>query len=59
MKKNAYWLGKLENYYWNHISDKEDYVKILNGITAQSIRDFAHDLVKQGNCIQVSMTTEK
>ena len=59
LKKNAYWLGKLENYYWNHISDKEDYVKILNGITAQSIRDFAHDLVKQGNCIQVSMTTEK
>lgn len=55
-KENSYWLGNLDEYFSTGIDNTKDYEATINAVTAQDIRQFAADILKQGNKITVIMT---
>ena len=59
VKENGYWMGALNEYYWNKIDVHSDYEAIVNSITVKDVKKFAKKLFKQGNQIQISMTTDQ
>lgn len=56
-KENGYWLGVLNEYYWNGIDTNTDFESIVNGITATDLKEFAKTFFGQGNQIGVSMSS--
>ncbi len=56
-KENGYWLGVLNEYYWNGIDTNTDFESIVNGITATDLKEFAKTFFGQGNQIEVSMSS--
>ncbi|MBQ8520203.1 MAG: insulinase family protein [Bacteroides sp.] len=58
VKENSYWLGILNNYYWNHTDMDSQFVELVNGITVKDVQEFAKKLFDQGNLIEVCMTDE-
>ena len=54
-KENAYWMNQLKEYYWSGIDGVKGYEQILNDITGKEIQKFVKKLIKQGNCIEVSI----
>lgn len=58
IKENNYWLGMLNQYYWYKSDMDTNYEQLVNSLTAQDVRKFAEDLLKQGNSIKISMTSE-
>lgn len=58
IKENSYWLGALNEYYWNGIDVNNNYEELVNGVTVKDIKKFAKKFLKQGNSIEVSMTDE-
>ena len=57
-KENAAWTEWLMSYYFYGDDTYTEYEKIVNGITADDIRDFLAYMLKQGNLIEVSMVPE-
>lgn len=56
-KENAYWVGVLDDYYWDHQDINKNYEQLVNSITIADIKTFAKNLVKQNNMIEVSMSS--
>ena len=57
VKENGYWMQMLNEYYFFKADMDKDYLKILNSITEKDIQKFAKNLLKQGNRIEVCMTS--
>ncbi|NDV64935.1 pitrilysin family protein [Bacteroides sp. 224] len=55
VKENGYWMGVLEEYILTGVNKNEDFSNLVNSITVQDIRKFAHSLFKQKNQIEVTM----
>ncbi len=58
-KENGYWLGQLDNYYWDNTDMNTGYEKLLNELTIEDIKNFAKTLLDQGNIIEVTMTAKE
>lgn len=56
-KQNAYWMNQLNEFYWYKVDMDTDYEKTVDSITMKDVQEFAKALFKQGNRIEVSMTT--
>jgi len=54
-KENGYWISQLKEYYWHGIDGVKGYEQMVNDITGKEIQKFVKKLVKQGNCIEVSI----
>ena len=59
VKENGYWMGALNEYYWRGVDVDANYTKLVESITAKDIKKFAKKLLKQGNMIEISMTTDQ
>lgn len=58
-KENSYWMSQLKEYHWNGIDTTTDYEQTVTGITAKDLQKFVKKLIKQGNCIEVSINGVK
>lgn len=55
LQDNAFWLSKVDNYYYYGIDELSGFDDIVKSQTAQSISEFAKEMLKQGNVIEISM----
>ena len=55
IKLNSYWLGALDTYYFYDENNYSDYQTTLQSVTMNDVREFANELLSQGNEIVVSM----
>lgn len=55
IKLNGYWLGTLNTYYFYNEDNHTDYLSTLNAITMDDVKEFAEELLSQGNEIVVGM----
>lgn len=55
-KENSYWLNCLDEYFYNGVDGTKDYEAIVNGISADDVKEFAASMVNQGNKATVIMT---
>lgn len=58
-KENSYWMSQLKEYYWNGVDATANYEKMVNSIGGKDIQKFVKKLIKQGNCIEVSINGTK
>ena len=58
-KENSYWLGQLNNFYWNNVDMNTNYEKLVNEITVEDVKNFTKALLDQGNIIEVTMTAKE
>lgn len=58
-KENGYWLGQLNNYYWNHTDMNTDYEKLVNELSVEDVKNFTKALLDQGNIIEITMTAKE
>ena len=58
-KENGYWMNQLKEFYWHGIDGTKNYEQMLNSITGKEIQKFMKKLIKQGNCIEVSISGTK
>ena len=58
IRQNDYWLNIISTWYYRNLDAHHTYEEILNGITAEDIRLFTKELLKQGNEIEVVMYPE-
>ena len=58
MKKNEYALFNTWQYYVHGIDREVDYVKNVNELSVESLRQFTEQLLGQGNRVEVSMTAQ-
>ena len=56
-KENGYWMGVLNEFYWNDLDSNTDYEKTVNSITADDLKNFAKTFFGQKNRIEVSMSS--
>lgn len=57
MKENGYWLNILNQYYWYKADMDSNFQQVVESITPEDVKQFAKALLKQNNCIEVSMTS--
>lgn len=55
LKENRYWLGNIDEYLFTGVDMTKDYENLVNSITAKDIQNFANELLKQKNQVEVSM----
>ena len=55
IKLNSYWLGALDTYYFYDENNYSDYQTTLQSVTMNDVKEFANELLSQGNEIVVSM----
>ena len=55
-KENSYWISTLDEYYYTGTDFNADYLNIVNSVTADEVKAFAGDLIKQGNKVTVVLT---
>lgn len=58
LKENAYWVGALDEYFWNHTDQNTGYEELVNSVTASDVQAFVKALLDQHNQVEVSMTSE-
>ena len=58
MKKNEYALFNTWQYYVHGIDREVDYVKNVNELSVETLRQFTEQLLGQGNRVEVSMTAQ-
>lgn len=58
-KENSYWMNQLKEYYWHGLDATANYEQMVNDITGKDIQKFVKKLVKQGNCIEISINGTK
>jgi len=58
LKENSYWNGALWNFYFNGINTHTPWQKTFEKTDAKAIQDFAKEILKQGNTIEVVMLPE-
>jgi len=49
LKENGFWIGALQEYTFEGVDCTKDYEKLVNGLTAKDIQQFAKQLLDQGN----------
>ena len=52
---NSYWQRMIAEYFKHSIDMDTNYTELVNGITSESIKKFAEELLKQGNEIEFIM----
>ncbi len=57
LKENSYWLHAIDEYTITGMDIAKDYDAIVNSITAKDVQQFANDLLKQKNELEVTMTS--
>ena len=55
IKLNSYWLGALDTYYFYDENNYSDYQTTLQSVTMNDVKEFANELLSQGNEIVVTM----
>lgn len=55
-KENGYWLGNLTEYFETGEDFTDGFLDMVNGITAEDVRQFANELIKQGNKMTLIFT---
>lgn len=55
-KENSQVLFNMWQYYLYNVDHEEDYVARVNELSTTMLRDFANQLLGQGNRVEVSMT---
>lgn len=55
-KENSYWLNNLDEYFYTGVDNTKEYEALVNSITADDVKNFASELMKQGNKVTVVMT---
>ena len=55
LQDNRYWLNVLNNYFYKNFNSEATYQTLVEKMTPESIQSFTHDLIKQGNQIEVVM----
>ena len=55
-KENNYWVGMLQEYYWDNLDMNTGYEDTLRNITADDLKAFAKAFFGQNNQIEVSMS---
>lgn len=58
LKENSYWLNILKNKYFYGEDNYTPYLETLNSITPNDVRDFAKELLDQGNLKTIVMLPE-
>ena len=58
-KENGYWLGQLNNFYWNNVDMNTNYEKLVNELSVEDVKNFTKALLDQGNIIEVTMTAKE
>ncbi|MDR1004157.1 MAG: insulinase family protein [Prevotellaceae bacterium] len=55
-KENSYWMSRIANYFYYGLDLDNSYTDLVNSITAKDVQQFAAELLKQGNEVEVTMT---
>lgn len=55
IKENGYWLGIINEYLFTGTNIDENYINIVQSITAEDIKQFVYSLLSQGNKAEVTM----
>lgn len=58
LKENSYWLSTLNHKYFYEEDTHSDYLKTVNAVTREDIREFVANLLGQGNLKTVVMMPE-
>ena len=58
-KENRWWLDTLVSYYKDGDDMTKDYMRIVEGMTPEKLRQVLNRLVEQKNVIEVVMTPKK
>lgn len=58
IKRNGYWLGIMDSYFFFREDRDTDYVSTLNSITGDDVKTLLGKLLSQGNFIEVIMTAK-
>ena len=59
LKENGYWHSSVQQYHRSGIDRVTDFVEIVNSITVDEIRHYAHRLFSQGNNLKVIQLPEQ
>ena len=55
MKENAWWLSRMDDYYYSNLDFITGYDTKVNALNVKSVHDYAKKVLTQGNIIQVVM----
>ena len=58
LKENGYALNNTWQYYLYGVDLTEDYVKYVNDLSVETMRQFANQLLGQNNRVEVSMSSK-
>ncbi|MPN38832.1 hypothetical protein SDC9_186357 [bioreactor metagenome] len=58
LKENGYALRNMWQYYVYGIDNEKDYVKYVNDLSVETMRQFTNQLLGQNNRVEVSMTSK-
>ena len=58
LKENSYWLSALDEVFYTGMNPVDGYEQVVEGITADDVRQFTANLLGQGNEVEVSMVSE-
>ena len=56
-KENGYWIGVLNEFYWNKLDVNTGYEALVNSITPADLQEFAKTFFGQNNQVEVSMSS--
>lgn len=56
-KENGYWIGVLNEFYWNKLDVNTGYEALVNSITPADLQEFAKAFFGQDNQVEVSMSS--
>lgn len=58
LQDNKYWLAVLNNYFYKNLNIETTYQTLVEKTTPESIKSFTHDLIMQGNQVELVMEPE-
>jgi zinc protease len=59
LKKNSVWRTDIDLYYLNGVDMFSDYDKLMNGLSADKVKEYAAKMLKDGNILTVIMEPAK
>jgi zinc protease len=55
LKENGYWMGVLDNFYYDNLFMVNDYVKLVNQLSTESLKAFMQKTFSPDQTIEVVM----
>ncbi|MDR0896214.1 MAG: insulinase family protein [Prevotellaceae bacterium] len=55
-KENSFWMNRIVNFFYFGLDLNKDYTEMIDSITAKEVQQFAAEILKQNNEVEVSMT---